>query len=1233
MIHRSLRRGMGLFALIWLGQVVSILGSGMTSFALGVKVFQNTGSVTRFALIGLCYSLPNLLLSPIAGVLADRWDRRKVLILSRVGSALTTLALYLMVQNDLLTAWRVYPLVAVNAAFTAFAWPAFIAATTVIVGKRHYGRASGMNQMGIAISQIVAPLLGGVLVVSLGLQGVIVIDFATFLFAAVTLLLVRFPAPESTAEGRAATGTVRQQMGHGWRFVVARQGLFYLLLLFAFLNFSVGIVQVLLVPLVLSFASPLVLGVVLAIASSGTLVGGTVMSVWGGPQRRVPLILMTMLGAGLLLLLGGLRPSATLIASAAFFFLLMFPIITGCAQAIWQSKVPEDLQGRVFAIRRMIAGSSLPVALALAGPLADYVFEPLMAVGGPLANSVGRAIGVGPGRGIGLLFMLAGLGVIVAVAVAARSRALRQLEDDVPDLVRDRDEQSPAEERAHRERHEGLGRLPTVPALVLLLLCVLISALAVSLPRPGAASDATAAADTFSAARAMAHVETVAREPHPVGTAANQAVRDYLEAELRALNLDTEVQRATVATGRPVIAAVSVENVVARLPDREPRGGTPNAVLLVAHYDSVATSPGAADNGAAVATLLETARALRAGPALRNDVLFLFSDGEEIGLHGARAFIRQHPWARDVAVVLNFDARGKGGPVYMFQTGADNGWWLPHFIDGAPRPVASSLMSHIYRKLPNDTDFTAFLDSGFAGFNFAFIEGLTHYHSMLDNAAQLDARSVQHQGSYALGLARHLADLDLDAAPPATRRRPDRAYFNLLGTWMVSYPRLVAIGTALLTALAFFAVLLLGLRRGRLTVFGLWQGALAFLGAMVAIPVAVTLVWLVVRDTTGVATLMNSTANAPLYMLAFVCFTVAAFALLHRFYRQVTPTLDLAFGALMWWLLLLLLTSGVWLPADANFIIVWPLLFSLAGMAYLCFTPAAELPRWRTVGVLALTALPGLLLVPPFAAPAYIGLQSFFQLGGPGLLPVVLLLGLLIPHLEMMTGRHPYRLVGIAALASLAFFVWALVRTDHGAHPNSVLYAQDADQGEQYWYSLDPEPDAWTAQFELAWNAKAPITPFFPLRRQPLPRGNAPAMAVDQPRVEVLERGEEEDLAVYKLRFDTPPKGRARVFWFEPADAVVWVEIDGARIAYRGEGTGSDPLILRIPSPQPSEVVTVRAQPQATLQVTVVEQLEGLPPIPGLTPRTPDMVPRPLLSFLRSDVTLVRRTFALAESG
>jgi DHA3 family macrolide efflux protein-like MFS transporter len=435
MTHRADFRGFRAFLLIWFGQLVSLTGSGLTGFALGVWVYQRTGSVTQFALISLFTALPGILFSPIAGALVDRWDRRWAMIISDTGAGMCTLGVAVLLFANRLEVWQIYILMALSSTFSAFQWPAYSAATTLLVPKEQFGRASGMVQLAEAVAQIGAPSLAGILLGVVQIEGVILIDFVTFLFAVLTLSLVRIPKPETTAEGKAGQGSLLREAAYGWKYIRARPGLMGLLLLFASTNFTSGIVEVLFTPLVLSFTTAAVLGTILSIGGIGFLGGSLAMSAWGGPKVRVYGIYISLLLQGVVLFAAGFPPQVAILATAAFLYFFGIPIVNGCSQAIWQSKTAPDVQGRVFAVRRMIAWSSLPLAYLAAGPMADRVFEPLLDEGGALASSVGQIIGTGEGRGIGLLYMILGVISLLATAVGYLYPRLRLVETELPDVI------------------------------------------------------------------------------------------------------------------------------------------------------------------------------------------------------------------------------------------------------------------------------------------------------------------------------------------------------------------------------------------------------------------------------------------------------------------------------------------------------------------------------------------------------------------------------------------------------------------------------------------------------------------------------------------------------------------------------------------------------------------------------------------------------------------------------
>jgi DHA3 family macrolide efflux protein-like MFS transporter len=426
-------KGMRVFILISLAQFVSIVGSMLSSFALGVWIYQKTGSATELALITLFATLPNVLVSPFAGAAVDRWDRRKTIIISECGLSLTTLTLAFLLQLGRLELWEIYLCTAINAVILAFLRLAYGAITPLLVPQEQLGRASGITQATFAAGQLLGPVMAGVLVTTLQIQGVLVVDFLSFFFPILTLFFLRIPKPPLTTESARARGSFWNEILFGWNYLRARPGLLGLLWLFAATNLFAGIVIVLVSPLVLSFATPLMLGTVQSVAGVGMLVGSVVMGVWGGPKRRIVGICGFMAASGVFMMLAGLRPSIPLLAFAGFGAFFFTPIATGSIIALWQSKIAPDVQGRTGAVSGIFISISLPIASLIAGPLADRVFEPLMAEGGPLAGSVGQILGVGPGRGIGLLFIISGVAYLFSICLGYLNPRIRNVQEELPD--------------------------------------------------------------------------------------------------------------------------------------------------------------------------------------------------------------------------------------------------------------------------------------------------------------------------------------------------------------------------------------------------------------------------------------------------------------------------------------------------------------------------------------------------------------------------------------------------------------------------------------------------------------------------------------------------------------------------------------------------------------------------------------------------------------------------------
>jgi len=457
--------------------------------------------------------------------------------------------------------------------------------------------------------------------------------------------------------------------------------------------------------------------------------------------------------------------------------------------------------------------------------------------------------------------------------------------------------------------------------------------------------------------------------------------------------------------------AVDLDNIIA------PLRGTDSgkAILVVGHYDTVATSPGASDDGAAVSSMLETLRALRAGPPLKNDVIFLFTDGEERGLLGAKAFVYKHPSARDIGVVLNFEARGNGGPSIMFETNDQNGGIIKEFAEAADYPVANSLTSDLYKLLPNDTDFTVFKEQGLQGLNFAYIAGAAYYHTPLDEVKNIDERSLQHHGAYALSLTRHFGDLSREPVPEG-----NEVYFNIPGRVLLFYPYGWAIPIAVLVLVLFISVTVLGFKRGFFKLEEAALGLAAFPASVIAIAIAVT----IATDVAGSlheGGVKDASFGEVFYIIGVAALSTAVACALNLWFQRRVTVQNLTLAAMFWCLIFMLITS--FLLPGGSYLFTWPLLFGLAGLA---ITFASTDLRYASIArsvAVSCCAIPAIILFVPMIYLLFIGLT--LNMSAVVSAVVAFALALLVQPLNMILKSTRWLLPGAAALIGLGFIVAA----------------------------------------------------------------------------------------------------------------------------------------------------------------------------------------------------------------
>jgi hypothetical protein len=751
----------------------------------------------------------------------------------------------------------------------------------------------------------------------------------------------------------------------------------------------------------------------------------------------------------------------------------------------------------------------------------------------------------------------------------------------------------------HRNRAMDAARRRG-PAVIALLVLVGIGVGAALATRPPSARSASAPAASFSAERAIAQLTGIASVPHPTGSSAAADVRAHLVAELRELGLEPDVQTRVAARSLPGGSSVAgtVANVYARLAGSNPSG----RVLLVAHYDSVPTGPGASDNGANVATVLEVARALRAGPAPRNDVDFLFTDGEESGLLGAQAFVDSGA-AGDPAkvVVVNLEARGVSGPAVMFQMA---GTGLAPAVRAADA-FTTSFAAAVYQVLPNDTDLTAFHDGGMRGLNFAFLEGSAYYHAPDDDIAHVNSGSVQDMGDAALAAVQYLAAADLVASGG------DATYFTVFGG-VVSYPSWLVLPLAALALAGFVALLWTGRRRG-LRLRGVGRAAATF-GIMVPGVVVIGLgIWLLLIQFRPDFTVgLGGVYRPGPYLLGEAALLLAVLVFWYRWARRRASAEEITAGVLGW-LTLLALVLAVLLPGAA-YLFTWPALIGVAAQAAAQrFAPDGSLLR-SLAGYAA--AVPAMVLVLPIAlvlVPA-LGLG----LSAAPLLLAALIAATLAGALEPLPPRRWLTLATACLVAAAAVSVAVTAAADgydrFRPRPVSLGYVLESDGGAATWVSAGGPDQPVVGQLvtagQVLLNDRVP-----PIGMAPVSYGPAPVTALEGPVIEAVPASGTStgDVRTVHVRIRVPTSAYAvGVYADTTAYEIVDATVNGVPIAGSGtapsEATKGFRWGFRYAGPSAEGVdLIMHIRGTGQLPLRAVSSTAGLPPGVGAPSLPPDV--------------------------
>ncbi len=555
--------------------------------------------------------------------------------------------------------------------------------------------------------------------------------------------------------------------------------------------------------------------------------------------------------------------------------------------------------------------------------------------------------------------------------------------------------------------------------------------------------------------QAYQHLQQITKEKHPVGSTAHGRVRDYLISHIRALGYEPQLQQS-FAIHPESRAAAQIENILVRVPASEPNAPTnasPKALLIAGHYDAVPNSFGAGDDGVSVANMLQALSSLKTTDKRSNDVIFLFADAEEVGLLGAVGFAEQHPWIKDVGMVLNFDNRGNAGPILMFETSAKNGKLIQEFAQATPYAISNSVMYEVYKALPNDTDFSVFRKKDLPGLNFAMIDNFSSYHTRHDKAEFLNPASQQQQASLMLDLLKHFVSQDLGQLS-LQQASSNQIYFSLPLLGLVHYSSTWAIPIAVL--LTVFAIWLFARMKtqasGQAQAIRISKSLLASLLFLLELALFAFLaqrVWVFICRIYPEYASMRDPDIGHYYLLALVLLFVTLFSYLQKFLCRWFQQQELSFGAVWIWLGLLGFTSVQY--AGASFLFALPLLLILGSWAYL-----SQMPTDKRVGrqlwVLLAGVLPVVILFAPFVLLITVAL-GFYSIGVPILL-MSLLLGLYIPLL-LEFATHLRRWVPLA-FVKIFVVMGALATANFHSNfpqPAQLMYIAGAQAGESWWAS------------------------------------------------------------------------------------------------------------------------------------------------------------------------------------
>lgn len=595
--------------------------------------------------------------------------------------------------------------------------------------------------------------------------------------------------------------------------------------------------------------------------------------------------------------------------------------------------------------------------------------------------------------------------------------------------------------------------------LTLLLFLIFAVWLSFYIMQPPTPNSETSDSTSFSAERAFIHIEQIAQQPHPLGSAANDSVRKYIIDELNKLGLDPVVLEGVgVSSNFQRGLAGYTKNIFSKIEGQNPD----KTILLMAHYDSVPTGPGAGDDASGVATILESVRAMLSQDIPpQNNIWLLFTDGEERGLLGAEFFADEFEQLDQIDLVLNFESRGSSGESMMFETSSPNSALISHFAEATPYPVANSLMYTVYKLMPNDTDLSATNQAGLNGLNFAFGKDYLNYHTMQDTPENLSLASIQHHGSHLLSNIRYWDNSDIEL-----ENTSEYVYFNNATGGLLYYPSSWSLPLALITALLFIAYLIFLFRTDKLSI-GAYLGSIFLFLLTIALGAAITYFgWQIIKGFNPQYQwlLQTEVYTHSWYFWGFTMLLVALFSLIYgnSWIQKKLSTQPVLTGSYTIWIILALVTA--WYLPTASYIFTWPVLFGLIG--WIALGQTINRLSWKTISILAVSLFPVLFMMPPYIH--LIQIMMTTEMLAVSMVLLILVLGIVWPLARQLIYPNKKIWNSVLILTGLTCFVIAAVNSDYDTEhkkQNDINYIQNLDTKTAYWFSRDHKTDSWTEQF------------------------------------------------------------------------------------------------------------------------------------------------------------------------